>query len=181
MTLPKIAVIALAALLVTAGAAAAMPGEAPDHSGADGNEQATDARPDEAGDGDEAADGDASDDAGNASAAGERAQVPDVPASDDADENATEMADDHSVVNDDEFAPGAAADEASESAGAADAADAAANAAGPAVDLPEQVPDHVSAIHDMVADFLSGDLEGPLGPAVSDVAAADDPATNATG
>jgi len=40
---------------------------------------------------------------------------------------------------------------------------------GPAVDLPEQVPDHVSAIHERISSYLSGDLEGTLGDAISEV------------
>ncbi|WP_254521510.1 hypothetical protein [Natrinema caseinilyticum] len=40
---------------------------------------------------------------------------------------------------------------------------------GPSVDLPEHVPDHVSAIHDRISAFLSGDLEGSLGDAISEI------------
>ncbi|WP_049924502.1 hypothetical protein [Halopiger djelfimassiliensis] len=40
---------------------------------------------------------------------------------------------------------------------------------GPTVDLPEQVPDHVSAVHERISSFLSGTLDGSLGDAVSEV------------
>lgn len=50
MKLSKLAAIALAALLVTAGAAAATPGNGPDHAGADEHEQASDNQPDDADD-----------------------------------------------------------------------------------------------------------------------------------
>ena len=40
---------------------------------------------------------------------------------------------------------------------------------GPIASLPAQVPDHVSAIHELVGSFLSGD-SGTPGPAVSDAA-----------
>ncbi len=40
---------------------------------------------------------------------------------------------------------------------------------GPNAELPSQVPDHVSAIHDTIMSFLDGSLEGSLGDAVSDV------------
>ncbi|MFB6173370.1 MAG: hypothetical protein ABEI39_01880 [Halobacteriales archaeon] len=127
MNLSKIAAIGLAALLVTAGAAAAMPGNAPDHAGAD-DEQTSDRRPDDAED----------------------------------DENAT----------DDAGAPPATVAD----AGGADAA------RGPPADLPTQAPDHVSRIHDLIREFLSGDLDGSLGDAVSD-ASPDGPETpaNASG
>jgi hypothetical protein len=36
--------------------------------------------------------------------------------------------------------------------------------------MPAGVPDHVAEIHDTIRTFLSGDLDGPLGPAVSDAA-----------
>lgn len=48
------------------------------------------------------------------------------------------------------------------------------NGGGPNVELPDQVPDHVSAIHDQISSFLDGDLEGPLGDAVSEVTPGDD-------
>lgn len=40
---------------------------------------------------------------------------------------------------------------------------------GPDVSLPDQVPEHVSAIHDRIASFLDGDLAGSLGDAISDL------------
>ena len=43
------------------------------------------------------------------------------------------------------------------------------NGQGPTADLPEQVPDHVSAIHDRISSFLDGDLETSLGDAISEV------------
>ncbi|MFA9416294.1 hypothetical protein [Natrinema sp. HArc-T2] len=59
---------------------------------------------------------------------------------------------------------GAAADEHNGN-GAADER----NGQGPNVDLPAQVPDHVSTIHDRISSFLSGDLETSLGDAISEV------------
>ncbi|WP_226004609.1 hypothetical protein [Natrinema salinisoli] len=58
-------------------------------------------------------------------------------------------------------------------AAAANAADER-NGQGPNVDLPEQVPDHVSQIHDRISSFLNDDLDGSLGDAVSDVTPDDD-------
>lgn len=55
----------------------------------------------------------------------------------------------------------------------ADAADER-NGQGPNVDLPDQVPDHVSGIHDRVSSFLNGGLDGSLGEAISDVTPDDD-------
>lgn len=105
MKLSTLAALALVALLVSAGAAAAMPGVAStqNQNQADGHAQATDH----------------ADDAGG-------------------DENAA--------------------------AGAANAPD----DRGPHVDLPERVPDHVPQLHDLIRRFLSGDLDGSLGGAVSD-------------
>ncbi|SEQ69339.1 hypothetical protein [Natrinema salaciae] len=45
---------------------------------------------------------------------------------------------------------------------------------GPTVDLPDQAPDHVSAIHERISSFLSGDLEGSLGNAIGEVTPGDD-------
>ncbi|ELY50017.1 hypothetical protein C494_06535 [Natronorubrum bangense JCM 10635] len=50
------------------------------------------------------------------------------------------------------------------------------NGQGPNVDLPDQVPDHVSAIHERISSFLSGALESPLGDAVSEVTPDDESA-----
>lgn len=102
MKLSKLAALALVALLVSAGAAAAVPGVASNQNQADGHAQATD----------HADDGDAH----------------------------------------------------ASSGGAANAPD----DRGPHVDLPEQVPDHVEQIHELIRRFLSGDLDGSLGGAVSD-------------
>ncbi len=52
------------------------------------------------------------------------------------------------------------------------------NGQGPAGDLPEQVPDHVSAIHDRISAFLSGDLETSLGDAIGDVTPDDEDAAD---
>jgi hypothetical protein len=49
------------------------------------------------------------------------------------------------------------------------AASEAANA-GPPTDVPEQVPDHVVAIHELIQQHIDGVLEGDLGAAVSNVA-----------
>lgn len=51
---------------------------------------------------------------------------------------------------------------------------------GPPTDMPEQVPDHVSQIHDLVGQFLSGDLDGSLGDAISDVTPEESTDDNAT-
>lgn len=76
---------------------------------------------------------------------------------------------------------GANANDAADSAGGnADARDGSPAGAseqadrGPPVDLPEQVPDHVSRIHDLIRKHLSGDLAGSLGEAISDVTPSDD-------
>lgn len=47
------------------------------------------------------------------------------------------------------------------------------DAGGPPVDMPENVPDHVSEIHSSILDFLSGAIDG-LGEAVSDVTPGND-------
>lgn len=43
-------------------------------------------------------------------------------------------------------------------------------AAGPPSELPGPVPDFVTGTLDAVGSFLSGDLDGALGPVVSDIA-----------
>ena len=113
MNVSKLAALVLVALLVTAGAAAAVPATATDHSGAADHEQASDHRSDEAADG-----------AAVAAEGGAEAVGLAHPRSDDT--------------------------------------------RGPPTDLPEQVPDHVTRIHQLILDFLSGDLDGNLGPSVSD-------------
>lgn len=40
---------------------------------------------------------------------------------------------------------------------------------GPPTSLPEQVPDHVSRIHDLIRQFIDGSLDGNLGDAISGV------------
>ncbi len=40
---------------------------------------------------------------------------------------------------------------------------------GPPTDLPDAVPDFVAEIHDLIRQFLGGDLDGSLGDAVSNV------------
>ena len=51
--------------------------------------------------------------------------------------------------------------------------------AGPPEDLPEQVPDFVSGIHDAVRDFLGGTIDS-LGEAVSDLTPGGDAGDNGT-
>ena len=51
---------------------------------------------------------------------------------------------------------------------------AAADKRGPPTDMPSQVPDHVATIHDLIRQFVGGDLDGSLGEAISDVTPADD-------
>lgn len=74
-----------------------------------------------------------------------------------------------------------AAQNASEdAANASDPAERSANAsedAGPPADLPVPVPDHVSAIHDLIRQHIDGTLDGSLGAAISDVVANDDAST----
>lgn len=89
-------------------------------------------------------------------AAGQAGEAPETPAdaadaseADDAAENASNKT----------------ADEANEDDG-----DAAENAsAGPDAGLPAHVPGHVQRIHTLIGQFLSGALDGPLGPHVSGV------------
>lgn len=51
-----------------------------------------------------------------------------------------------------------------------DTAERAAEGKGPPVDMPEQVPDHVTEIHETIRPFL----EGSLGDAISDITPDDD-------
>lgn len=51
----------------------------------------------------------------------------------------------------------------------AEAAQAADGERGPPMDLPDQVPDFVSQIHDLIRQHVSGSLDGILGHQVSDV------------
>ncbi|MDS0476407.1 hypothetical protein [Natrinema sp. 1APR25-10V2] len=70
-------------------------------------------------------------------------------------------------------------DDRSENGAAADTGADDRNGQGPNVDLPDQVPDHVSEIHDRISSFLSGTLDGSLGDAISDVTPADGDEENA--
>lgn len=118
MNASKLIAIALTALLITAGAAAAAPGQAPDDAGAD------------------AAD----------------VHQPDDPGADAA-ENASDNETDADVERDE------------------NASDA------PPTEMPEQVPDHVTQIHELIRDKLSGDLGNTsLGEAISGVVGSGDDA-----
>ncbi|MEF8855853.1 MAG: hypothetical protein V5A16_00375 [Haloplanus sp.] len=98
----------------------------------------------------------------------------DVGADDQYDDHAAEENDDHANASDSDGQPAdVSADDADENA--SDAADSAANAdasnaerRGPPTDLPAQVPDHVTRIHDLIRSFLDGDRDGSLGDSVSD-------------
>lgn len=117
----KLLAIAFAALVVTAGVAAAAPGNATADAADDGERHA--------------------DDRGeNATANGN---------ADDRAENA-----------------GAASANGSDNGNADDAR-------GPPVDLPDRVPEHVTQIHEQIGSFLSGDLDGSLGDAISELTPGD--------
>lgn len=100
----------------------------------------------------------------HANAAGQAGNTPATPADADDMDAASEDADE-------------AADEAehasNETADAADdeGAESVENASvdGPDADLPAHVPDHVQRIHTLIGQFLSGTLDGPLGPHISGV------------
>ncbi|MFB6362001.1 MAG: hypothetical protein ABEH59_11865 [Halobacteriales archaeon] len=133
MNAHKLIAIALAALLVFAGGAAALPDQASD--------AAEDNQPDE----------------------------PGVDAAGQADENAT---DDDAAENETETAENETEDE--------DARDENASA-GPPTDLPEQAPDHVTQIHDLIRSKLDGALTGQeLGAAISDLMGSDEGAGEQT-
>lgn len=160
MQVSKLAAVALAALLVTAGAAVAAPGDAPANEHADDHEEATahDDDHEEA-----AADGDThGQDAENASEhAAENASATAENASEHAVADGAPMAE-----SADEQAAGAAA--AGTPAGSSE--NAAAQAAGqsnaergPPAELPDQAAAHVDQVHDLVRQFLGGDLDGSLG------------------
>ncbi|WP_251329087.1 hypothetical protein [Haloplanus pelagicus] len=81
------------------------------------------------------------------------------------------------ATGDDAEAPADAGNESAEptdvppaNAGNGSAAEAVSDAdrRGPPADLPAAVPDHVSAVHDLIRSFLGGDLDGSPGDAVSD-------------
>jgi len=65
------------------------------------------------------------------------------------------------------------ADGAADSADSADESAADTDRRGPPADLPGPVPDHVAEIHDAIGSFLTGDLGGSLGDAVSGSTPAD--------
>lgn len=46
-------------------------------------------------------------------------------------------------------------------------------AEGPPVDMPAQTPDHVTQIHETIRSFLAGDLDGSLGQAIAGFVPAD--------
>lgn len=69
------------------------------------------------------------------------------------------------------------ADDAAENASAAGAAASGDGVRGPPLDLPEPVPDRVAQIHDLIRQFISGDLAGSLGEAISGVTPDDGSAT----
>ncbi|WP_049934790.1 hypothetical protein [Haloplanus natans] len=110
----------------------------------------------------------------------------DVGADDQYDDHADAAADNADDASEDDDAAanesndGQPADAAADNAdGAApDAAAESADRRGPPADLPAQVPDHVSAIHDLIRSFLGGDHDGSLGESVSD-ATPDDGGENA--
>jgi len=168
-----------ALLLVTAGTAAAMPGNgnAPTHAGDDGQanehdrgpdeqpDRAHDELPEEADDDarqhrDEEREEDESDDEMNES---------DEDVENESDEESGPPAWDPAVGQNSEDNESERPEKAGrpESVGSA-GADAQAQR-GPPVDLPSQVPDHVQQIHSLVRQFIDGAMEGPLGPEVSDV------------
>lgn len=153
MNAHKLIAVVMAVLLLTAGAAAATPGESPTN---DGTETADEHQPTETGD-------DATDEDENATDADENATDADVAA----DDNETD-ADVAADAEDDE------SDERDENA-----------SEGPPTDMPEQVPDHVTAIHQLIRDKLNGDLGNTtLGEAISGVVggngdAADEQSENA--
>jgi hypothetical protein len=125
MTLTKLVAIALAVLTLTAGAAAAMPGNAPDHAGSNTAEQASAHGPQDGADGNES-------------------EV------DDADTTEQRRTADHERY-------------------------------GPPVDMPSQVPDHVTQIHDLIRHFLNGGHDGSLGEAISGVMGGGQAANGANG
>lgn len=115
MKLHEIGAIAIVVLLITAGAAAAAPGNAPDDAG--------------------------------------EGTVPPFAGND---------VDDRAQNDTDAKAP---ADEAREN-GMEERHE---PAQGPPTALPEQVPDHVSQIHDLIRQFIDGSRDGNLGDAISGV------------
>jgi hypothetical protein len=162
MQLRTIGAVAVALLVVSTGAVAALPNEAADSAHEHADDEADRGPPadaprgppddrgeDGAADGDdenETEDEDANEDADPSESVG-----------DDGDRgNATDSDGDNGA--DDRSGPAVA------SARSGDAA------RGPPADLPASVPDHARAIHDLIRSMLGGDRNGAPGPAVSDVA-----------
>lgn len=122
MNYTTITAVALAVLVVGAGAVAAIPGQAADQAQGHTNDNASDGGAEHSGDAGQSANEGTAGDAG-------------TNASDDASERR-----------------------------------------GPPVDMPGQVPDHVSQIHQTIADWLDGDRDGSLGDRISDIVGGDDAA-----
>lgn len=144
MKLRTIATIALVALLVTTGAAAATPGDASDDVGADGSDHG----PSDAGD------------SSSADAAGSDHGPDDAEPDGNASENATAAIDQASTG-----AEALGDEDASAAAGVASSA----GDAGPPEEMPGPVPDHVTQIHDTIRQFLNGGIDGSLGKAISGI------------
>lgn len=134
MTFNEIAAAALAVLLVSAGAVAAVPGDVPDGAQADDHSQADE----------HAQDGDGQDGDRDERARGGHANASVDGADDDA------------------GAPGEAT------------AGQAREERGPPTDVPEQVPDFVSPIHEEILKHLNGDISGAeLGEVISNLTPGD--------
>lgn len=131
MKVRTITVIAIATILVTAGAAVAAPGNAPDLP--DNAHNINDAERDD-------------DSSENPTAEEETNENATVRENSDRDNGAEESVTDRGADN----------------------------AQGPPTDLPAQVPEHVSQIHDLIRQFLNDDLGESLGNAISDVVAQHD-------
>lgn len=65
-------------------------------------------------------------------------------------------------------------DAAANAAGERAAASSPVDARGPVVSLPEQIPERVGEVRDLIREFLVGDLVEPLGAAIEDVAPGED-------
>lgn len=165
MKLHTIASVVVAVLVVGAGAAIAAPGQAPDDAGADASEHSN------------ASESDHAADAPNASETGENESSDGMTSQDDAASTAGDDAgtdDNASTTGEDASAAGGDMGDVT-SANASDTGETnASEGQGPDATLPEQVPDHVSQVHDLINQFLSGDLGGTLGDAVSGVTPDDD-------
>ena len=137
MKLKLVAVFA-SVLLIATGAAVAMPGSAPDHA-QDGNAQADDHAQDDA-------------DAADAAEAAKNESSADA---DDEDAEESAAGNDSEASGNDTDRRGPPGDV--PGAGAADAAD---SSQGPPVDMPEQVPDFVSGIHETIGNVAGGAVDG---------------------